>query len=317
MKIGVSVTLRCITFICDLLLALAVSLLLGYGICLLIPWIYVLNDVFVATTFIVGTSFSLMISLASIIGCVGAVKKNCGILFGSAAFNTFVLFLLFNFTLCICFTRHSIEDKIKKDMQTSFDGYNRNCTNGYSSPGWDTLQRAIGCCGIDNFTDWESRTGESVPPYSCALEEKRTNQSIDFLTHLRKSEIINYVYNTGCLLAVKQNIEIHKSKLILIAGLFELLIILSITVTCYLGKKVRDLDINHDPMAGHEDYELSRIVRNYNHLNGINKNGSLRSTRSDRIRFMEDSNQNFTNKGQERNFAKAMRDERIINYTKL
>ena len=38
---------------------------------------------------------------------------------------------------------------------------------------------------------------------------------------------------------------------------------------------------------------------------------------TERIRFMEDMNENFTNKGQERNFAKAMRDERIINYTKL
>ena len=317
MKKGVSLTLCCITFLCDLLLALAVSVMLGYGICLLVPWIHVLNDVFLATTFIVGTSFSLMISLASLVGCIGAVKKNCGILFGSAAFNIFVLLLLFNFILCICFARYSIEAKIKTDMQTSLDGYDKNCTNGYSSTGWDTLQRAIGCCGIDNFTDWESRTNESVPPYSCALEEKRTKQSIDFLNHLRKSEIINYVYNTGCLLAVKQNIEIHKPKLILIAGIFELLIILSITVTCYLGKKIRDLDLNHDPMSGHEDYELTRIVRRHQHLNGINKTGSLRSTRSDRIRFMEDINENFTNKGQERNFAKAMRDERIINYTKL
>ena len=130
MKKDVRLTLCCITFLCDLLLALAISVLLGYGICLLIPWIRVLNDVFLATTFIVGTSFSLMISLASLAGCIGAVKKNCGILFGSAAFNTFVLLLLFNFILCICFTRHSIEAKVKADMQTSLDGYNKNFTNG-------------------------------------------------------------------------------------------------------------------------------------------------------------------------------------------
>ena len=316
-KKGVSLILCWTTFLCDLILSIGVCVFLGYGVFLFIPLIHVLDDLFVSTTFIVGISFTLMISLASMVGCIGVVKKNCGILLGSAAFNTFTLLLIFNFIICVCFTHHSIEEKIKVDMFSSLERFNKNCTNGYSSPGWDTFQREYECCGVNHFSDWNNRTEIVTPPYSCATKEARKFKPIDFLNGLRKSAISNNVYNLGCFLAIKQNIENHKFKAYLITGIFELLIILAITFTCYLGKKIRDFDMCHDPLSGNEDYELTKIVRKHHLKNQGFKTGSLRSTRSDRIRFKEDLNQNFDNKKQDRHFTKAMQNERIINYTKL
>ena len=234
-----------------------------------------------------------MASVASLVGCIGVIRRNCGILFGSAAFNTFVLLLLFNFIICVCFSHHSIEAKIKEDMKRSLENYNKNISNGYSSPGWDTLQNEYECCGIDHYTDWLNRTDEVTPPYSCALKKLRKNQPIDFLSHLRKNIIPKYIHNLGCLSTIKQNIENHKLKLLLTAGCFELLIIFAITITCYLGKKIRDFDFYYDPLSGHEDYELTRIVRKHQNQKRRYSAGTLKGSRLDRIRVKEDPNQNI------------------------
>ena len=313
---NISAILCWVTFLCDLLLSIVVCLLLGYGVWVFIPLVHVLDEIFVITTFLVLISFALMISLASLIGCIGVARKNSGILFGSASFNTFVLLLLFNFIISICFSHLTIEDKLKADMQDSLESYNKNCSNGYSSPGWDTLQNEYECCGVENYTDWLNRTEESTPPYSCALKEARYKQSITFLADLRKSVLPNNIFKIGCFSSIKQSIYNNKFKLFLIAGLFELLTIFAITLTCYLGKKIRDIDMYYDPLLGHEDYELTKIVRNHQNQNGRNKNGTLKSSKYgtsksskfDRIRIKEDPNQNL---------AKIIQDDRLINFTVL
>ena len=301
----VSRTLCFLTFLFDLLLSLIVCLILGYGVWIFLPLIHVWNKTIVITTFIVSISFVLMISLASLIGCVGVCRKNAGILFASASFNTFVLLLLLNFIVFACFSREMIEEKVKTDMFQSLKEYNKSCTNGYSSPGWHALQLEYECCGVLEYQDWLNNSKEEIP-YSCALKEVRTKQPISFLTEIRKNLLPEKINTIGCLTRLKQNIKKGKINMFLFGGLLEVLVILAIVLTCYLGKKVRDIDM-YDPQLATEDFELTKILRKSQNRRH-SRMGTLKGSRLDLLRGNDNPYPTLTH---------SIHDERLINFAKL
>ena len=301
----ISKVLCCVTFICNSFLSLVACLLVGYGVWLLVPIIHVWSENFIITTFIILLSFGIMISLASMSACLGVCKTNCGILFASASFNTFNLTLILNFIIGLCFFRHDIEEKVQSDMFQSLADYNRSLTNGYSSPGWDMLQSAYGCCGVVEYQDWLNKS-EKFVPYPCSMEAKRDKQPINFLEEIRKTELPNFINTVGCFKTFQRNAEENSMLIILGCGIFELVIILSIVLTCYLGKKIRDNDM-YEPQLANEDFELTNIVRK-SHQKGRNPNGTLKGARIDVLRGIDNPYPSLTH---------SIHDERLINYTKL
>ena len=300
-----------VTFLFDLLLPVTVFLLLGYGIWLFIPFIHVLDTTVVVTTFIVVISFGVMISLASLVGCLGTLKKNCGILFSSASFNIFVVLMLLNFIIGVCFSRQPLEGMMKTNMYTSLTEYNGSCSNGYSTLGWDRLQSEYECCGVIDYTDWFKSTHVAIP-YSCSLKDVRKDKPMDFLKTLRRNVLPKYVNKNGCYTVIQRKIDEHKMELGLVGLVFEFLIIVAITLTCYLGKKLRDID-EYIPQFATEDFQLTNIVRR--NANRVSQTGSIKGSRIDRIRTNLDPQLRF-NKGSTSNLG-SIHDERLINYTKL
>ena len=286
-----------IAFLFNFLLHSAVCLLLGYSLWLFIQVMHVLGTNVVAISFTVIITFCVNISLASLLGCWGAWKKNCRLLFASASFNTFMFLMILNFILGFCFSPETIENAIKKDMHNTLRNYHKNDTNGYSTPGWDKFQTELECCGVVGYKDWFNST-EGAVPYSCARRNVSNQMPMNVLLDLRQSALPKYIYTNGCFNAIKRKIEDSKTQSAIAGVSFESLITLSIILTFYLAKKVRDT----------KDRNLASIMRS-SLKHGNPKYNRLQSTASTKShsRRSDSFYPDLSN----------MNDEGLINQTRL
>ncbi|XP_005987647.1 leukocyte surface antigen CD53 [Latimeria chalumnae] len=152
-------------FIFNLLFWICGSLILSLGIYLLIDNTYgallpSFPSLSVANVMIIVGSIIMVVAFQ---GCMGAIKENKCLLL--AFFILLLLILLAEITVAIVVFCY--EDKIQSFVENELkDSLKQNNTTDVGrKQAWDTLQKQMKCCGVQNQTDWNKI------PKSCCMNE--------------------------------------------------------------------------------------------------------------------------------------------------
>lgn len=213
------------TILFNFILSISVCGLLGCGVWLLFPFVYVLSMPVVITLIVVPATLAILFSFSSLLGWCGSHKRKRKLLFVSASFNTFTLFMFLNLFVGISIFRQSIGQIIQDDLYKSLN-------DASTKDNWDRLQIAYGCCGVLNSTDWNTNANNDTD--SC-------NGG-----------------STGCYSRLEQFFadEVWTAMGI---GSLEFLVLLAIVVTYDLGKRVKVLGGDGARRAS-DIYDLTNLL---------------------------------------------------------
>ena len=129
---------------------------------------------------------------------------------------------------------HQLIDGLKK--------YGKDENQG-TTESWNLLQIQFKCCGVQNYTDWESvesfNSTSSVPNSCCTEEAKNENTN----TTCGEGQLTNptHIYEIGCLTSLG---DFLKENLIIvgIAGAtIVVLQLIGVIVACCLGRRMKEL----------------------------------------------------------------------------
>ncbi|XP_065191690.1 tetraspanin-7-like [Sycon ciliatum] len=118
-------------------------------------------------------------------GCIGAKNEHRGCLIFYASLLSLIFVVLVAAGGLIYGYRSQLTVTIEKGMTKSIGDYNKTTS---VTTGWDIVQRALDCCGVNNYTDydvtaWDTRSG--ILPDSCCANSTVSCTSVN-------------VYQKGC-----------------------------------------------------------------------------------------------------------------------
>ncbi|XP_062997797.1 tetraspanin-6 [Elgaria multicarinata webbii] len=153
-----------------------------------------------------------VIILLGTFGCFATCRGNTWMLKLYAMLLTLVFLIVLVAAIIGFIFRHEIKDSFKKNYKVAVEKYNR--TTDERSKAVDDIQVALHCCGVANFTDWETSRYfnlNGIPPSCCKSQD---DCKTDDLKDLSKAK--GKVYDTGCYNLV---IETMDSKMSIVAGI--------------------------------------------------------------------------------------------------
>jgi len=113
-------------------------------------------------------ALGVIIILLSVLGFVGAYKNRLGLLQIFIA-SLFVILLLQLIAAIVGFTlRNKADAQLHNKLLNSLPAYEGKNSDVVKE--WDNLQQQWSCCGVDNYTDWTSKTKLTEPPSSCCVD---------------------------------------------------------------------------------------------------------------------------------------------------
>jgi hypothetical protein len=179
-----------------------------------------------------------------IIGIVGAV----GALFASKAFGRVILIIyaIGLGLLVVCeiaggiaaaVARNTLENVFRDSANTTFQNYN-NSDDTSERDTWNQFQKDFRCCGVENYTDYESIFQNKSVPVSCCNSEKIEKESANCTALTRDVYAGNnadFLYQQGCADALIDAID-HNLGAIAGSAIFLALIqIVGIVMACFVA----------------------------------------------------------------------------------
>jgi multisubunit Na+/H+ antiporter MnhG subunit len=164
--------------------------------------------------------------ILGIIGCTGAIKEQRCLL---GVFFTVMLIILVGTVAAAAMGfvyRHQIDDQLENTLYDSLKKYGNETTLDHDI---DFMQKKIKCCGVWNYTDWNSthwsqETGKPYPDSCCKNETCDYNQSINNSTDFKR----------GCYEHVRSEFLGHIGIVAGVAGTFAVLVLLGMSCACIL-----------------------------------------------------------------------------------
>ena len=172
-----------------------------------------------------------IITVLSFLGCCGACleKKVLLYLFASLMIVTFILELVGG----ILAVTNDYDKKLEDSLTKSLSDYEKKDA---LREAWDTVQKNLDCCGVNNKTDWEQRlTQPKTVPESCC----RTELCKTMATGEPKVVPSNRdVYNIGCYKKIKDEYEGNTVAVAAVGITFAVVQILGIIFACCVACKI-------------------------------------------------------------------------------
>ncbi|XP_003978141.1 leukocyte surface antigen CD53 [Takifugu rubripes] len=197
-------------FICGVaVLGLGIWLLMNFRMAVLTPSLASFN---MANILLVS---GIIITCVSFLGFMGALKENRCLLL-TFFLLLFLLMLMELTAACILLINESqIGDKVKEELFR--DLQKANSTEGMGN--WDLVQNKLGCCGVNNYTDW----GTNIPN-SCCVSSCNGSAA----------------YKTGCLEVLKNRFEenyLTTGISVIVICIIEVLgMCFAMTLFCHISK---------------------------------------------------------------------------------
>jgi len=140
----------------------------------------------------------VIVMLIAFIGCCGAIKESYGLLIAFAS----ILILIFICEIAGGIVSYvflgKIKAKIEQRAYVSLAAYFPD----KNSIAWDTMQKELKCCGVENYTDWEnnrimSKSG-SVPNSCCLPEHAHDHNCGSGVLQEPRREALKTIFKDGC-----------------------------------------------------------------------------------------------------------------------
>jgi hypothetical protein len=216
---------------------------IGVTVLALGAWIYVEFDSFLSELGgakylngpILFIAVGSIITIISFLGCCGACKEiKCMLyLFAILMTITFILELVGG----ILAVTNDFGDKLQDTLKDSTAEYEDNSA---VREAWDTVQKNLDCCGVDNKTDWFSANWSQglVPESCCETTLCKTNATKLPTFDFKVTDATSGVYDVGCFKKIKDKYEDNSTASAVVAITFAVLQILGIIIACFVGCKI-------------------------------------------------------------------------------
>lgn len=111
----------------------------------------------------------VLIFLIAFFGCCGAIRENYCLTMTFAVSLAIIFILEIAGGITGFVLRDKIEDDVKGVLTDAMRNYNESHHEGVTKS-WNKLQEEFSCCGVNNYTDWNTTRGLSAPPVSCCAK---------------------------------------------------------------------------------------------------------------------------------------------------
>lgn len=106
----------------------------------------------------------VFIFIIAFFGCMGALKENYCLTMTFAILLALVFILMIAGGIAAYVLRNEVEDKVADILTKAEQKYGQE---GGVTDTWDKLQKEFDCCGVKNYTEWESLNITTKYPRSC------------------------------------------------------------------------------------------------------------------------------------------------------
>jgi len=176
----------------------------------------------------------VVIFLIAFFGCCGALKENAcmTLTFSTLLIVIFILEIMVGIGGFIL--KNKTEDYLKTTLYKTMKQYDNNNTEVTAL--WDTVQKEFHCCGVTNYTDWNTQTNTTngyLPISCCDFQAGAFNN----VTCGSRS---GGLHQLGCLQAFGDYIEGHAMSIESVGLGFGILQLLGIVLSCYLSKRIKN-----------------------------------------------------------------------------
>ncbi|XP_062819785.1 tetraspanin-6 [Anolis carolinensis] len=153
-----------------------------------------------------------VVILLGTFGCFATCRGSTWMLKLYAMFLTLVFLIVLVAAIVGFVFRHEIKDSFRKNYEVAVEKYNG--TKDERSNAVDTIQSMLHCCGVSNFTDWNTTDffKQNGIPLSCC--KSFDDCTVEDRKDLEKAK--RKVYENGCFNLVIQTME---SKMSIVAGI--------------------------------------------------------------------------------------------------
>ncbi|VEN60522.1 unnamed protein product [Callosobruchus maculatus] len=114
----------------------------------------------------------VIIFLVSFLGCYGAMKENWIMLMAFSVLLGVIFIFEFSAGIAGYVLRDRTSAYLETELSKTMKHYDEDTTTAIM---WDTIQEEFECCGVKNFSDWETTTfgpgNKSLPISCCPMKE--------------------------------------------------------------------------------------------------------------------------------------------------
>lgn len=236
--------LKYIVFLCNFIFFLSGAAILGIGIYVQVVFTEYYD--FLSEKYL-GSGIILMvvggvILIVAFFGCCGACTENACMMYTFGSLVALILIVEIGCTVTIFLFKDQVWNEVNHQLIDGLKKYGKDENQG-TTESWNLLQIQFKCCGVQNYTDWESveslNSTSSVPNSCCTEEAKNENTN----TTCGEGQLTNptHIYEIGCLTSLG---DFLKENLIIvgIAGAtIVVLQLIGVIVACCLGRRMKEL----------------------------------------------------------------------------
>lgn len=181
--------------------------------------------------------------LVSFLGYCGALRESQCMLTTYGILLLIILILEITVGCLAVIYKTKAEEETKNILKSTLAKYyNQSAENGDAiTVAWDSLQVSLHCCGVDNYTDYQTNDawakGEKIVPESCCVLDEATSLPLAPTCTTSPNDVNSY-YKQGCYKAVIDWIMTHLNIIIGIAIGFGVVEILGIFLSFCLAKSI-------------------------------------------------------------------------------
>ena len=168
--------------------------------------------------------------------------ENACMMYTFGSLVALILIVEIGCTVTIFLFKDQVWNEVNHQLIDGLKKYGKDENQG-TTESWNLLQIQFKCCGVQNYTDWESveslNSTSSVPNSCCTEEAKNENTN----TTCGEGQLTNptHIYEIGCLTSLG---DFLKENLIIvgIAGAtIVVLQLIGVIVACCLGRRMKEL----------------------------------------------------------------------------
>ncbi|KAJ7310520.1 hypothetical protein JRQ81_007442 [Phrynocephalus forsythii] len=192
-----------------------------------------LNEKATNVPYILIATGSVVILLGTF-GCFATCRGSTWMLKLYGMFLTLIFLVVLVVAIVGFVFRHEIKDSFKKNYEVAVEKYSEN--KDERSKAVDTIQATLHCCGVLNFTNWNTSAyfkQDGIPVSCCKSQENCTKADLKDLGRAKGK-----VYENGCFNLVVKTMD---SKMSIVAGVsfgtacFQLI---GIFLACCLSRSI-------------------------------------------------------------------------------
>ncbi|XP_053696642.1 CD63 antigen-like [Sabethes cyaneus] len=176
---------KCMIFIINLMFLLTAVLLVMVGTAIgtiFGDFEYFIDSHFFSPAHLL-VAIGIIIMVVSIFGCIGAIKESTAMINIYGVLLALVFILEVAAAISAFVLRGEVEEMVRRTLNESMASYN---TKPYIQDSVDFMQRALECCGVESYKDWEyflpipTNPDDIELPESCCLPSTMQEKCVPF-----------------------------------------------------------------------------------------------------------------------------------------